>query len=307
MGWTISDILYNVGLPLSVVYILYALLSPRRRKMSLQDKVVLITGASSGLGRACAHAFYAAGCKVILSARNVDALDKVKQDIMNSTEAGKAIQKYTPKVLKLDLSDIAHIPKFARQALNFYDRVDILVNNAGISYRGEAQSTTTDVDLQLLTVNYLGQVALTKALLPSMRQQGEGSIVAVSSVQGRIAIPYRSAYAASKHATQAFFDSLRAEVASKNINVLVVSPGYIKTNLSLNAVTADGTSYGAMDATTANGMEPEYVAKRIIDGTSRGLEEITLCPMMHKLAIILRAILPTVYFSIMRKRAEKGQ
>lgn len=131
-----------------------------------------------------------------------------------------------------------------KSILSIANHIDILVNNAGISCRGNVLTTDLEVYQQLMLTNFFGQVALTKAILPSMVDKRSGHIVVVSSVQGVMAIPSRSAYAASKHATQAFFDSLRAEVADYNVNVTVVSPGYIKTELSLNALTGSGGKYG---------------------------------------------------------------
>lgn len=126
-----------------------------------------------------------------------------------------------------------------------FGHIDILINNGGVSVRSDVLSTAMDVDIKVMLVNYFGTVALTKAVLPTMLKRKEGRIVCVSSVQGKFSLPHRSAYSASKHAMQAFCDSLRAEVAEHNVKVLCVSPGYINTALSLNALTGSGRSYGS--------------------------------------------------------------
>ncbi|XP_013384795.1 dehydrogenase/reductase SDR family protein 7-like [Lingula anatina] len=291
---------YSIYIPIALmaVWVSYRLF--KKRHCDLRDKVVLITGASSGLGEACAHAFYKAGSRVILCARREAELKRVKQDLQNLK---LAIETKEPSILTLDLSDLDSVPQRAAQALKIHGHIDILVNNGGISYRGEAMETELGIHMSVMTVNYFGQIALTQALLPSMVSRDCGHIVAISSVQGKIAIPYRSAYAASKHAAQAYFDSLRAEVADKNIKVSVISPGYIKTNLSLNALQGDGTRYGVMDKTTETGMSPEYVASKVLKAVQEQKNELILAPFTVTVAVFLRTFCPSLYFSLMKKRA----
>ena len=173
----------------------------------------------------------------------------------------------------------------------------------------------------MMLVNYLNQIALTKVVLRSILKKPEatvvpsqpGHIVAISSVQGRIAIPDRSSYSASKHAVQAFFDSLRAELSTldqashRPVDVTVVSPGYIKTNLSLNALTSDGSKYARMDKTTESGMEPSVVATRVLEAVLNREPELVLAPMIPKVLIVLRAICPSLYFFVMSKYAKKSK
>lgn len=147
--------------------------------------------------------------------------------------------------MPLDLAELKAISEFATKAINIYNGIDILINNGGISVRADALTTTLDVDIKVMTVNYFGAVALTKAVLPSMVKRQTGHVCFVSSVQGKFALPYRSAYSASKHSIQAFSDSLRAEVASKGLKVTCISPGYIKTQLSFNALTSTGKQYAS--------------------------------------------------------------
>ncbi|GFT78936.1 hypothetical protein NPIL_703371 [Nephila pilipes] len=270
------------------------------RNRSLEDKVVLITGASSGIGEALAHAFHKAGTRVILSARRRDALEKVKKALMEMYPS-----KNVPAVLVLDLSDLKTIPDKAKEALDIYGHIDILVNNGGISYRGAITDTVLDVDLRVMFTNYFGPIALTKAILPSMLDRNSGCILAISSIQGKIAIPFRSAYSSSKHATQAFFDTLKSELSHTNVHVCVVSPGYVQTNLSLNAVTAEGKQYGVMDQTTANGMDPNEAAESIIIATEAQQSELVLAGLLPKIAIMIRVICPWLYFYLMGGRARR--
>lgn len=300
MSW--QQILTIIGCPLGLLYILKIILS-HRRKQSLKGKVVLITGANSGLGKACAIAFHQAGCKVILAGRNQGELNKVKEEIAKK----QVPDSFSPEILLMDLMNYNNIREPVSEGVKLFGRVDILINNAGVSYRGEISSTQIQVDERVMAVNYFGQIALIKELLPHMKKQGGGSIVGVSSVQGKIAIPYRSAYAASKHAFQAFCDTLRAEGSRDNIHVCVVSPGYIQTNLSQNAVCGDGTTYNKTDSTTASGMKPSFVAHKILQAVKYRKDDIVLAPLLHKLVILIRAFFPSLFFSIMNFRAKSGE
>lgn len=148
---------------------------------------------------------------------------------------------------------------------------------------------------------------LISAVLPQMVKQKQGHIVFISSVQGLIAIPERSAYSASKHALQAFGDSLRAELSSSNISVTTISPGYIKTNLSLNAYTGSGDAYGKMDSNTEKGFLPEYVAKKIVAAIVGKNKEEVIAQFVPKVAIALRKFFPSLYFLVMAWRFNNNQ
>ncbi|KAK7111322.1 dehydrogenase/reductase SDR family member 7B-like [Littorina saxatilis] len=296
---SVSGGLVSVG----VLYCILSLLK-RGKKVNIKGKVVLITGASSGLGEACAKVFHSQGCRVILAGRSEERLNAVKRALLKSKIS--PVKDYQePAILKLDLEDLNSLHEKGRQALHLFGGVDILINNAGISYRGCIQDTTIDVDQKLMTVNYFGHVAFIKALLPAMLSQKSGHIVGISSVQGKMSIPYRSAYSASKHALQAFFDCLRAELADTCVSVSVLSPGYIRTNLSTSAVCGDGSVHGVMDKTTESGMAAEAVAERVLRSVLYRQPEEIIAPLHHHLAVILRVVAPQVFFTIMAKRARK--
>lgn len=292
-----------IWIPSLPLYMLYRYLKYRKGRAMLIGKVVLITGASSGLGEALAHKFYMCGCRLILASRRRDELERVKNDLMKRLAD---IPTYAPVVLELDLSDFSSMEERMETALSIFSHIDILINNGGISYRGDIMSTNVDVDYKVMMVNYFGQIAITKALLPSMVQRRSGHIVTVSSVQGKIAIPHRSAYAASKHALQAFCDTLRAEVAGANVKVTLVSPGYIHTRLSMNAITGSGHTYGVMDEATATGYTPEYVAGRILSAVISSEQDVVVSSAGPRAAILLRALLPRLYFSLMERRSRQS-
>ncbi|ELV13998.1 Dehydrogenase/reductase SDR family member 7B [Tupaia chinensis] len=285
------------------VFGLFRLLQWMRMKAYLRNAVVVITGATSGLGKECAKVFYAAGAKLVLCGRNTEALEELTQEL--SALRATTAQTHKPRTVTFDLTDPGAIIAAAAEILQCFGCVDILVNNAGISYRGAIMETPVDVDKRVMETNYFGPVALTKALLPSMIKRRQGHIIAISSIQGKISIPFRSAYAASKHATQAFFDCLRAEMEQYEIEVTVISPGYIHTNLSLNAITADGSRYGVMDKTTAQGRSPVAVARDVLAAVGKKKKEVVLAGLLPSLAVYLRALAPGLFFSLMASRARK--
>lgn len=285
------------------VFSLVQLLQRMCMKAYLRDAVVVVTGATSGLGRECAKVFYAAGAKLVLCGRNREALEELTKELAAS-QATK-VQTHKPYMVTFDLTDSGSIVAATAEILRCFGCVDVLINNAGVSYRGAIVDTTMEVDKKVMETNYFGPVALTKALLPSMIKRRQGHIVAISSIQGKISIPFRSAYAASKHATQAFFDCLRAEMEQYEIKVTVISPSYIQTSLSLNAITADGSKYGVMDKTTAKGRSPVEVAQDVLAAVGRKKKDVILADLAPSLAVYLRTLAPGLFFSLMASRARK--
>jgi len=233
--------------------------------MKFQDQRVWITGASSGIGEALAHAFHQAGARLILSARREDELRRVQAQC-----GGEALAK----ILPLDVTQADDLQDKAHTALEIFDGVDILVNNAGITQRSLVKDTEIDVYRKLMEVNFFGAVALTKAVLPSMVENKAGHIVIISSLVGKFGTPLRSGYAAAKHALHGFFDSLRAEVSHCGIEVLLVCPGYIRTDISLHALRGDGSAHAKMDSGQARGMPVEECAAEILKALARGKQEI---------------------------------
>ncbi|KAM9372680.1 dehydrogenase/reductase SDR family member 7B [Phaethornis superciliosus] len=285
------------------IFAVFRLLQWMRMRAHLQQAVVVITGATSGLGKECAKVFHAAGSKLVLCGRDSEKLKDLVQELSAMTNHQQNAHK--PHTVVFDLSDTKTVLNAAEEILKYLGHVDILINNAGISFRGTVVDTRLDVDKKVMETNYFGPVALTKALLPSMIKRRQGHIVAISSVQGKISIPFRSAYAASKHATQAFFDCLRAEVEQYDIDVTVISPGYIQTNLSLNAVTADGSRYGVMDKNTMEGQTAAEVARVVLSAVGQKKKEVLVAGLTPCLAVYLRNLCPRLFFTLMAARAKK--
>lgn len=232
-----------------------------------KNKRIWITGASSGIGEALAVALSAAGAHLILSSRKESELNRV------AAACGQA-GAVSVQVEPLDLAIHDSIPLVVEKVLKRVGKIDILINNGGISQRALALDTTLDVDKRLMNVNYFGTVALTKAVLPGMLTHQLGHIVTVTSLTGKFGSPYRSSYAAAKHALHGFFDSLRAELAQTPVRVTLVCPGFVRTNVSINALTGDGSQLGTMDEATDHGMEPSAVANKLMRAVEQGREEV---------------------------------
>ncbi|XP_075942362.1 dehydrogenase/reductase SDR family member 7B isoform X1 [Anarhichas minor] len=304
-GGVLQLVLVSAG-----ILLLYRILVRLRPGAALQDAVVVITGASSGLGKECARVFHAAGARLVLCGRDAARLQQVVQELTASSTSSRpqvCTQTYTPSTVVFDLSDTDTVHRAAEEILKCYGRVDVLINNAGISYRGNILDTHLSVQRDVMETNYFGSIALTQALLPSMVHRRSGHIVVISSVQGKIAIPYRSAYAASKHATQAYFDCLRAEIEHYGIPVTVISPGYIRTSLSVNAVTGDGSKYGVLDKSTATGWDPRDVAQAVLKAVRHRSKDVVLAGPLPSVAIYLRTMWPALFFKLMSSRARKEQ
>lgn len=259
--------------------------------MDFNNKVVWITGASSGIGEALVYAFDKRGAKIIISARRKTELERVKNNCKN-------IDNIIIEVI--DLEDYSSLSTKAQTVLLKTKKIDILINNGGISQRSLAKDTSLDVDKKIMDINYLGTVALTKAVLPNMIKNKTGHVVVISSVTGKLGTPLRSSYAASKHALHGFFDSLRAEIWEDNINVTIICPGFVRTNVSINALTADGTAQNKMDEATNKGMEPSYFAEKIISSIIKNKEEVVIAGK-EGVGIYLKRFLPGLLSKLIKK------
>ena len=227
-------------------------------------KVVWITGASSGIGEALAYAFSNRGAKLILSSRRKEELERVKQACSSPENV---------QIISLDLADIPSLEDKVKEAVACFGQIDIMVHNGGISQRGLIIDTHLDVHRRVMELDYFSYVAITKALLPHFTKRKTGHFVVTSSVMGKIGTPMRSAYAAAKHALHGFFDCLRAEVSADNIRVTLLTPGYIRTNISLHALTKDGSKLGKQSENIQNGLAPEKAAEQILNSISKGSYE----------------------------------
>nr|AIA16775.1 short chain dehydrogenase [uncultured bacterium] len=265
---------------------------------TLTNKVVWITGASSGIGEALAYAMAAKGARLILSARRKEELERVK---------GNCDPKAQPdvRILPFDLSQAETLQLTTEAAIQIFGHIDILVNNGGISQRSFAKDTIMDVYRRLMEVNFFGPVAVSKYLLPHFLNRKAGHYVTISSITGKFGTPYRSGYAASKHALHGFFDSLRAELykdVKEAITVSMICPGFIRTALTLSAVTGDGTPLRKMDAAQFKGKPAEWCAERIVKAIEQKKQE-TYIGGIETLGVQFKRFFPRLFSKYIRNAA----
>lgn len=261
---------------------------------NLNEKVVWITGASSGIGEAIAKSIAKHQTKLILSARRIEELNNVKSEI--EKQSNNKIE-----ILPFDLNNPDEVRTASEKAINIFGKIDVLINNGGISQRSMAIDTSMDVYRQLMEINYFSAVQLTKAVLPGMIDRLEGHIVTISSVVGKFGSPLRTGYSAAKHALHGYFDSLRAEVFDNNISITLVTPGFIRTNISINAVTGVGGKFGKMDDGQKNGISAESCAVKIVKGITSDKHEI-LVGGKETISVYINRFFPGIFGKIIRKR-----
>lgn len=208
------------------------------------------------------------GAKVIVSARRVDELTRVVS--MSGADSQRVF------ILPLDLANHSELEQKVAQAVSWNGHVDILINNGGISQRALVSNTNLDVEKKIFDVNYFGTVELSRHMARHMSLRGTGHINVVSSVLGKLSVPGRSTYCSSKHALHGYFNSLRAELYPSGVNVSIVTPGYIKSNVSVNAVTSDGTSHSKMDIQQQKGMETDIFARKMLRKIASGRLEFSI-------------------------------
>ncbi len=256
---------------------------------SITNKNIWITGASSGIGEALAIEVAKQGAYPILSARNLSKLNDIRDECL----------KYTSHcwVVPVDLSKATEINRTFSLVLQECSHIDILINNAGRSQRSLAVDTPIENDREIMELNFFSAVSLTKLVLKHMLERKKGHIIAVGSITGKFGFPMRTAYSASKHAMQGFFEALQCELHAKEVNVTIVHPGRIRTNISSNALTESGSSYNKMDDGQNNGMPAELCAKLVLRAIKKNKKEV-LIGRSEILMVYIRKFIPWLFYKM---------
>jgi short-subunit dehydrogenase len=263
--------------------------------MRHEGQTIWVTGASSGIGEALAEAFAGQGAALILSGRRRDALDALAERL-----PGQHL------VLPFEANDEAALAGAVETAWSWRDGVDMLVNNAGISQRSLAIDTAPAVYRLLIETDLLAPILLTQLVVPLMARRRGGHIVAISSVAGRVGAPLRTGYCAAKHGLIGYCDALRGEVEQAyGIRVTNVLPGSVRTNVSVNALQADGTRRGISDSNIEGGMEPAEAARRILAGIEAGEREILVAEGGEAMAAGLRHTDPETLFAMLAREGAR--
>ncbi len=256
------------------------------------EKVVWITGASSGIGEALVLKFAGLGAFVIASSNDTPGLERVKEACGQKSSMVSCVP--------FDLSDTTAIDEIVARQIEIYSHIDYLINIGGISQRARIDETPLWLDRKIFEINYFGTIALTKAVLPYMIRQKSGHILATSSISGRFGFPLRSAYSASKQALHGFFETLYLENKNSNIKTSVIIPGRVNTSISIHALNAEGREHGHLDDGQAKGVSPAKAAGTIIRGIMSDKREI-LVGRGELLLLFIRRFMPWLFFRIADK------
>lgn len=230
--------------------------------MTFSGQIAWITGASSGIGEALAKGLDARGAKLILSGRNSAELERVASACADVL------------VLPFETTDYSALSAIVEEAWGWRGAIDLVINNAGISQRSLAEETAFEVYERIVAVDLLAPIALTQALLPRMIARKSGRLAFVSSIAGKVGVPMRTAYCAAKAGILGYADAVRTEVGVHGIAVHGIVPGSIRTNVSRNALTGDGSARGFSDKAIDNGIAPDEAAVTMLDGMAAGMREI---------------------------------
>ncbi len=266
--------------------------------MNLSGKVVWITGASSGIGEAITYALAKEGCKLVISSRRLEELNRVSDNTKLTDEA--------ILVLPIDLEQHQHVDEWLKTVMDKFNRIDVLINNGGISQKSYALDTTTTVERKIMDINYFGNVALSKAVAPIMQQQKLGKIVVISSIIGKFGLPNLSTYSATKHALYGFYDSFRLELREDKINVLIVSPGFINTNVAINAIKGDGSLMNKNSEAMEKGMKPDVFARKFIS-TLKSNRNHQYIGKKEILAVPFKMFFPNTFYNLVYKMSKKNK
>lgn len=261
----------------------------------MKDKVVIITGGSSGIGLACAEAFGRQGAAIVITGRHKARLEEAARRL---TDKNIAVQ-----TIVADASLEADNRRMAEEAVSRFGKIDILVNNAGISMRALFEELDLDVFRQVMNINFYGTVYATKYYLPHILAT-KGSVIGVSSINGYRGTPARTAYTASKYAMQGFLEALRTEVMKRGVHVMVACPGFTASNIRNVALTADGSQQGESPRDEGKMMSAEEVAGAIVQATQKRKRDLVLTTE-GKLAVFLNKWVPGLMDTIVYNKMAK--
>ncbi len=261
--------------------------------MDFKNKIVWITGASSGIGEALAYEFASQGAHLVLSARREVELQRVAATCQQ--------QGVSVLVLPFDMVDLSSHAFQVEQVMQTFGRIDVMVLNAGVSQRSFVLDTQFEVYRRLFEINFFSIVHLVQQVIPVFQAQHAGIFVPIASVAGRISTPRRAAYGASKHALIGFFDSVRAELHPYGVQVSTILPGYIRTDISLHAMNEVGGKYGKMDPNQAKGLDPSFTAQKVVEAVARGKNEFFVGGTLERFGLWVKQIAPALMPWMLRK------
>ncbi|XP_049600957.1 dehydrogenase/reductase SDR family member 7C-B isoform X4 [Syngnathus scovelli] len=300
-GWNATALL----LPCVVVVVLvagllhiYSLVSGLLSQSPVRNKVVLLSDALSALGKECASIFHKDGARLILCGKNWEKLQELSDDLLKVSDPSAT---FPPKLVLLDFGDTTSLPEAITEILECYGCLDALILNSSMKIKAPAHTLSLEVDKLLMDNNYFGPVTLAKGVLPSMMSRRCGHLLLVNSIQAKLAVPFRTSYAASKHAVQAFFDCLRSEVEESGVSVSTINFTFISSQASSgkqkNAVAKFFWSY--LYTKKPLGVSPREAASEVAKTLSNKRKEVLMAPSLPKAAVYARSFFPNLFFAVM--------
>ncbi|XP_053194252.1 dehydrogenase/reductase SDR family member 7C-B-like [Scomber japonicus] len=293
--WTTTILLVPCVVVLTAgFFYLYGFIVGLLSKTSVRNKVVVLTDALSGLGRECASVFHKGGARLILCGKSWEKLEELADHLANASDPTVT---FPPKLVLLDFGDMESMPEAIDEILECYGCLDILIFNSSMKVKAPAQSISLEMDKLLMDNNYFGPVTLAKGVLPSMISRRTGHLLLVNSIQGKLAVPFRATYAASKHAVQAFFDSLRAEVEEYGISVSTINHTFISKSAA--GAAPSKSIWSLLYIKKPLGISPDEAATEIVKTLNNKRKEVVIAPSLPKVAIYARSFFPNVFFAVM--------
>ncbi|TGM79768.1 SDR family oxidoreductase [Leptospira bouyouniensis] len=258
-----------------------------------QNKVVWVTGASSGIGESIVKELSNQGAKLVLSARRKEELIRVQKENLLTDE--------NSLIMILDLEDYSKIKNLPKLVIKKFGTIDVVINNGGISQRSYAHDTSLNTYEKLMKVNFFGNIALTLAVLPYLQKQRKGWISSISSLAGKMGVPLRTGYSATKFALTGFYEALRAENDKNGIKICLVYPGFIRTNISKNALLGDGNRQNKLDPAIQNGIDSRECARKILKAIANEKQELIIAGSREKLGLSFNKFFPRLFTKILSK------
>ncbi|XP_026213279.1 dehydrogenase/reductase SDR family member 7C-B [Anabas testudineus] len=293
--WTTTVLLVPCVVVLTAgFFYLYSLIISLLSKTSVRNKVVVITDALSGLGKECAGVFHKGGARLILCGKSWEKLEELADDLANADPT----VTFPPKLVLLDFGDMDSMSEAIAEILDCYGCVDILIFNSSVKVKAPAHSLSLEMDKLLMDNNYFGPVTLAKGVLPSMISRRTGHLLLINSIQGKLTVPFRTTYAASKHAVQAFFDCLRAEVEEYGISVSTINHTFISCSASDNAASPKSI-WSLLYTKKPLGISPDEAATEVVKTLNNKRREVVIAPSLPKVAMYTRCFFPNVFFAVM--------
>uniref|UniRef100_A0A672YDW1 Dehydrogenase/reductase SDR family member 7C-B-like n=1 Tax=Sphaeramia orbicularis TaxID=375764 RepID=A0A672YDW1_9TELE len=294
-AWTTTVLLVPCVVVLTAgFFYIYGMVVSLLSKTSVRNKVVVLTDALSGLGKECASVFHKGGARLILCGKNCEKLEELADDLANASDPTVT---FPIKLVLLDFGEIESLPEAIEEILECYGYLDILILNSSMKVKGPAQSLSLEMDKLLMDNNYFGPVTLAKGVLPSMISRRTGHLLLVNSIQGKLAVPFRTTYSASKHAVQAFFDCLRAEVEEYGISVSTINHTFISGSAADAAPSK--SLWSLLYTKKPLGVSPDEAATEIVKTLNNKRKEVVIAPSLPKVAIYARSFFPNVFFAVM--------